>query len=426
MLHSSYSFALAFRPTIVQTLLRRLDMGENSTVLDPFCGTGTTLLESKLHQINSVGFDANPVCVLVTKAKTDWRIDGRAIESIAKKLIVEARKEYAAFHDRALEAKNAGLRYSAAHDPLFQKSLIGRYLESSGLISRGWISPRPALKALLVAEPIWGLPERTRNFLLLSLIGLLVPDISNMSYGPEIYRSRIRRDVDVFGLFMRRVQQNLDAVATLRNSRYRSKADVKLGDSVNGALRALPRNSIGAVITSPPYLSDHDYSRLTRLELVYSGHVLSKEDLRAIKGRLLRSSSKNVYKGDCMTESVKRFGCVRDAISKVRHRAARRDNGFARVYPRLIGEYFGGILAHFKEVSRVLRAGAQAAYIVGDQSSFFATRIPTAEIVAHLAEGCKGGLRVAAMEPIRKYHGTRGNVTWSNQEWLILLRKSQR
>src|SRR5687767_12066049 len=48
MLHTSYSFALAFEAELVRDLLDRLGVARRSTVLDPFCGTGTTLLECKL------------------------------------------------------------------------------------------------------------------------------------------------------------------------------------------------------------------------------------------------------------------------------------------------------------------------------------------------------------------------------------------
>jgi DNA modification methylase len=425
VLHNSYSFALAFEAGLVRDLLTRLCVDERSLVLDPFCGTGTTLLEAKIAGYNSVGVDANPICVIVSRAKTNWKINIQEVRANLIEIVRRASSKYSRYEARAARAKGAGEPYPAHLDSLFVGSPMGRYLVDSGLIRRGWISPRPALKCLLLAEQIRTLPKQARNFLLLSFLGLLVPEFSNMAYGPEIYRKRKRRDRDVFGLFVRRANENLEKLSSLRLGAD-ARSRVRLGDSSDGGLGFLDPGSVDAIITSPPYLSDHDYSRLTRLELVFAGFVSSAEQLRKVKKLLLRSSSKNVYRGDSCARYVTRFRCVREAIARIRERAARRSSGFSRVYPRLIGEYFGGMYQHFRGAGRVLRPGGYAAYIVGDQSSFFATPIPTAGILARLAESCHAGLELVSMEPIRRLRGTRGKVTWTNSEWLMLLRKRSR
>lgn len=423
MLHSSYSFALGFEADLVKNLLPRLDIDQDSVVLDPFCGTGTTLLESKINGYPSIGVDANPVCVMISKAKTSWNVNIEEASAAVARISRLAARRYASCARRSEHARLRGSRYSVQSDPLFMGSDTGRYLIESGLIHRGWIGPRPALKALLLAQEIRKLTGPIREFLFLSFLGLLVPEFSNMAYGPEIYRRRRRRDRDVFGLFQNRAADNLQRLLILKDAPRKPRSRVRLGDSANGGLRFVNTGSVGAIISSPPYLSDHDYSRLMRLELVFTGMVSSQADLRGVKQLLLRSSSKNVYKDDCCTRHVIKFKAVRDAIETVRDRAAGKSSGFARVYPRLVGEYFGGMYQHFRTVGRVLRPGGYAAYIVGDQSSFFATPIPTARILAHLAESCKAGLEITSMEPFRTLRGTRGAVTWANSEWLMLLRK---
>jgi hypothetical protein len=44
-------------------------------VLDPFCGTGTTLVECKKQGIPSVGIEANPVLAFASQVKDDWTAD---------------------------------------------------------------------------------------------------------------------------------------------------------------------------------------------------------------------------------------------------------------------------------------------------------------------------------------------------------------
>ena len=60
----------------------------------------------------------------------------------------------------------------------------------------------------------------------------------------------------------------------------------------------LATKSVDAVITSPPYPNEKDYTRTTRLESVLLGFIQSKADLRALKKRLVRSNTRGVYKAD--------------------------------------------------------------------------------------------------------------------------------
>ena len=61
--HEWYRFVLSFPPHLVTDYLERFGIGPSHTVLDPFCGTGTTLVECKKRGIGSVG-----------SSRTPWRI----------------------------------------------------------------------------------------------------------------------------------------------------------------------------------------------------------------------------------------------------------------------------------------------------------------------------------------------------------------
>lgn len=59
--HEWYRFVLSFPPHLVRDYLERFEIGRRRLVLDPFCGTGTTLVECKKRGIPSVGIEANPM-----------------------------------------------------------------------------------------------------------------------------------------------------------------------------------------------------------------------------------------------------------------------------------------------------------------------------------------------------------------------------
>jgi len=67
--HGLHPYPAKFIPQIPNILIRELSR-EGNTVADVFCGSGTTLVEALMLNRNAVGFDANPLACMITKAKT--------------------------------------------------------------------------------------------------------------------------------------------------------------------------------------------------------------------------------------------------------------------------------------------------------------------------------------------------------------------
>jgi len=61
----------SFHGQMIRGLINYCNLEESSIILDPFCGSGTTLIESKLLGFNSIGIDINPIACLNTKVKTE-------------------------------------------------------------------------------------------------------------------------------------------------------------------------------------------------------------------------------------------------------------------------------------------------------------------------------------------------------------------
>ena len=73
--HDWYRFVLSFPPHLVRDYLDRFGIGPRQQVLDPFCGTGTTLVEAKKASLPSVGIEANPMAHFASGVKVDWTPD---------------------------------------------------------------------------------------------------------------------------------------------------------------------------------------------------------------------------------------------------------------------------------------------------------------------------------------------------------------
>ena len=153
-------------------------------------------------------------------------------------------------------------------------------------------------------------------------------------------------------------------------------------------LGVLPPNSVDAVITSPPYPNEKDYTRTTRLESVLLGFFSDKSGLRSIKERLIRSNTRGVYKNDrddALVAGHVEIQRIAAAIEKRRIELG-KTSGFERMYARVTRLYFGGMAKHLADLRRLLRPGARLAYVVGDQASYLRVMIRTGQLLADIAQ----------------------------------------
>ena len=112
----------------------------------------------------------------------------------------------------------------------------------------------------------------------LALAAALVSEIGNLHFGPEVGVGKVQEDAPVVGPWLERVRRMVDDLGTLR-AQAGTEATVHLADS-REAEELLEPSSIDAVITSPPYPNEKDYTRTTRLESVLLGFIRSKQELR--------------------------------------------------------------------------------------------------------------------------------------------------
>jgi DNA modification methylase len=368
-IHCWYNFVLGFSDKLVSAMMDRLDVQKDQTILDAFCGTGTTLVESMKRGITSVGIDASPFSCFVSRVKTN-----RALSAdLLLRALVDVGIEY------ELTYKSRDNARSSAY----------KYLRDSGMVDRGWISAVPLRHALALKEAIYRASPNAacRDAFLLALVANLSTKIGNMKYGPEIYCGPPKRSVDVWKIFQANVLQMVKDLCIADNAEL-ATARVLKGDARNCS-SLLQRNGFRKVhvaITSPPYPAEHDYTRNTRLELAFLDFVTSNDCIRSIKRTMVRSHTKGVYKSDRDAELVRDNKDINALADKIEKRCRHKTYGFARLYPTVIRSYFGGMKRHLDSVSSVLAAGGQYALVVGDQASYLGTHVPTSELLGQIAE----------------------------------------
>jgi len=68
--HGFHPYPARMMPLIAKRIIEKYATHKDDVVLDPFCGSGTVLVEGITHNVKSIGFDINPLAILIAKAKT--------------------------------------------------------------------------------------------------------------------------------------------------------------------------------------------------------------------------------------------------------------------------------------------------------------------------------------------------------------------
>ena len=226
------------------------------------------------------------------------------------------------------------------------------------LLLKNSISPLPLHKTLLLLDALEGRRDDTvYAHERLALAAALVSGIGNLHFGPEVGVGRIREDAPVVRPWLDRVRTMGDDLATLRK-RAGTEATVHLADA-RRLENLLEPQSIDAVITSPPYPNEKDYTRTTRLESVLLGFVRDKQDLRGLKQGLVRSNTRSVYKMDADDALVAEHEGIQRIARLIEERRIElgKTSGFERQYARVTRLYFGGMVRHLAGLRSRLRPG---------------------------------------------------------------------
>ncbi len=380
--HDWYRFVLSFPPHLVRDYLQRFEITPRHTVLDPFCGTGTTLVECKKLGIPCVGIERNPMAQFATQVKLDWAVDPDGL--------LDHARDVARGTSKQLETEG----FDDTHGlPLFENgkkaasNLKTLPADSYRLILKDSISPVPLHKTLVLLEQLGRRrDDRYDRHERVALAKAIVFSISNLHFGPEVGIGEKKVDAPVVSVWLRCVQRIVDDLRALGSERGPRSA-VHLADS-RELSRVVEPESIDAVITSPPYPNEKDYTRTTRLESVLLGFITSKADLRIIKEDLVRSNTRSVYQQDTDDLLVQKHPEINRIAKAIEQRRIElgKTSGFERMYHRVAKLYFGGMARHLSDLRTVLRPGGQLAYVVGDQASYLRVMIRTGRLLADIAQ----------------------------------------
>ena len=369
--HDWYNFVLGFTPTFPEYMIRTENISNSDIVLDPFVGSGTTQLVCKLHEIESIGVDANDFMVYAAIEKLNWNRD---VSRITRSLDIITDDYKNRINSLNMDDQQLVIKTALEYRP--------------EMLDQRYISHKPLIKIYLLKQTIEeaDLSDELKSFFSFALTSILVP-VSNVKYGPGFGIGKIKDDVDVIMIFHEQIARMINDLRMVTKKQIRTKANTLLGD-VRELSKNIKDETISLIITSPPYPGDHEYTKHSRIELIFCGMATDLSSFRTIKKRMLRASTTNIYKDDNDKSTVCNNKSIIEVTKEIdaRLKADGATSGFEKLYSKLVWEYFGGMSIALSECLKVLRPGGKIALLVSDSHAFKMVHIKTAVILSQIGQ----------------------------------------
>ena len=301
-IYNWFYYKEGFSRDLVVNLIKKFDLKKGQTVLDPFCGVGTTMLACRESGINSIGFDVHPVAVFAAKVKTTG-CETEKLKEAAKDLLKTR------FQKPETEIKNH-----------FVKRAFNVHTLEDVIFFRNEI--------MKIREPI------IRDFFLLALMNVSMKCSYAWKDGAVI---KIKKHPvpPLRHLLKRQIHRMIGDME--RIGKTGAKTSVEIGDARR---IKLPENSIDAVITSPPYLNKIEYTRVYSIEeeLFFQTHKIP-----ALRSYIGLENEKMLEEKD-----------------RIENLTGTNDLPLSAV------AYFSDMYEVIKELHRVCRPGAKLGIVVGN------------------------------------------------------------
>lgn len=351
-------FPHSFAAEFVEAVLAEWAVGSGDRLLDPFVGSGTTLVAARERGVPATGFDLSPLAVLAARTK---------VADLSEPRLRDLWRALA-------EPTPPGKRRSVGRDypDLVRRALPGGRLERHDTLM--------ARIGALDGD------DTERDFFRLALLGVVPRFSEAVADGGWL---RWRRD---------------GASAEGVEEAFLERAEAMIGDlgsapAAGGGTwsarradaREIPERdgSFSAVITSPPYPNRHDYTRVFGIELLFA--FLDEEENQALRRQTFHSHP----------EAKPRRGDTRGyrAPEGLAERVARVADGRIR---RMLDGYFLDLYLCLREVRRLCREGSPVAFVVGNVR-YDGIPFPVDEYTAEVGE--MAGLECEEIRVVRR----RGN-----------------
>ncbi|HEX5497265.1 MAG TPA: hypothetical protein VFX70_22100 [Mycobacteriales bacterium] len=352
-------------------------------VLDPFGGSGTTVLAAEEAGVAGFSVDVHPFVTRIAKAKLAWRADpgvliSRAdavrLDAGAKRDVVEPASPLIA---KCFPHRDALLDLVRLRDAIEHLRIGDEYDE---LLWLAFVSIIRACSPAGTAQWQYVLPNKTK---------------SRVAEPLSAFEARI-------GLFA----QDMWAMRS-----HRSAPHGEVAEADARTLDGVPDGWADLILTSPPYANNFDYADATRLEQSFLGEVNGWGDLRPLRKKLMKSATQHMGGWD-PAEALDSplLEPIRSELLPVFEELStiKRVKAGNKAYDLMIAGYFLDSARIWRALRRASARGVQVCYVVGD-SAPYGVHVPVEKWLGELA--LSAGFTSWRFEKVRDR-----NTKWKNRK----------
>ncbi|WP_456327581.1 DNA methyltransferase [Archaeoglobus sp.] len=323
--HDIHRYPAKFIPQVVRRIIEEYSQ-KGDIVLDPFCGSGTALLEARLVGRNAIGVDLNPVAYYVSKVKANP---------------IEPRRLKRLWSD-----------FSQKLSPLFGFDRVKPYpLPKKALeVLSSWIPKRQLLDMRRLFTLIMEVKDEDfRDFLLVGFSNIQKNCSWWLMKSVKPTRDFNKKVPDVIPTFVRQVEEMIKKNNELWSILRDSKTWVRVFKADARELSSVVTDSVDLIVFSPPYVTSYEYVDVHKLSVIWLEQV---DDLRPIKQKFIGSLSarpKNVAIKSSLAMEI-----IRELSNK--------DGRLAKA----VKTYFEDMQLSFKEMDKVLKDDGIISIVIGN------------------------------------------------------------
>lgn len=348
-----FPYYAGFSGVFARELIRSAGLNRESTLMDPWNGSGTSTAAAALFGHRALGFDINPVMAVVAKARLLPRVE---LPSLAP-LLADITKKAAGYRricgdDDPLRTWFVPNSVTAIRgiERAIRKLLVSSIPSSSSFES---VSQMSAIAAFFYVALFRTVRRLLENF-----------NSSNPTWikRPASLRSRMRPNgEDVQSVFRIQVANMSNALAAEPRDRdlITSNCSIQVASS-----ESLPvgDHTVDLVLSSPPYCTRIDYVIATSPELAVLGFPM-KDKLRELRGQLIGTPT---IQRRSLSPDPKWGPTCNAFLERVVHHPSRAAKSY---YYKTYVQYFAAIAQSFREISRCIKPGGKCVIVV--QDSYF-------------------------------------------------------